>query len=73
MTTKRRADDSERVLTTKKKKKKGKEKPVSTKRKGNEIIVFVPDDISANLRPTTVFQTGIFSGDVAADPKRSNQ
>ena len=58
MTTKRRADDSERVLTTKKKKK---EKPVSTKRKENEIILFVPDDISANLRPTTVFQTGIFS------------
>ena len=44
MTTQRRADDSER------------KKEISTKRKGNDIVLFVPDAISyaANLRLTTV-------------------
>ena len=44
MTTQRRADDSER------------KKEISTKRKGNDIVLFVPDAISyaANLCLTTV-------------------
>ena len=51
MTTQRRATTATGSFRRKKKK-----KPISTKRKGNEIILFVPDDISyaANLCPTTV-------------------